>query len=105
MRPVDFTVLALCLALLGGCGDGADAGDQCSAGFAAQGSACVPIFDDCPGPAEIPVLGGGCQQVGVTQCATGFVTDDNLLSGGVQDAPISVQLEPSSAPEPALPSD
>ncbi|MFC1482480.1 right-handed parallel beta-helix repeat-containing protein [Myxococcota bacterium] len=47
----------------------------CDEGFLADGPACVPIFDDCPGPAEIPVLGGGCQPVGVTECAPGFETD------------------------------
>ncbi|MFH2010012.1 MAG: right-handed parallel beta-helix repeat-containing protein [bacterium] len=48
----------------------------CPAGYEQSGPACIPIFDDCPGPAEIPVLGGGCQAVGVTACATGLFEPD-----------------------------
>ncbi|MFH2008530.1 MAG: right-handed parallel beta-helix repeat-containing protein [bacterium] len=67
-----------------GCGDddGGDNGNNgntngaCPAGHDPQGPACVPIFDSCPGPAAIPVLGGGCRAVGVTACATGFASDD-----------------------------
>lgn len=64
-----------------GCGDdGGTNGNQnnnqpCPQGHEPHGRACVPVFDECPGPAEIAVLGGGCQPVGVTQCATGFVSD------------------------------
>ncbi|MFH2006556.1 MAG: right-handed parallel beta-helix repeat-containing protein [bacterium] len=48
----------------------------CPVGYEALGSACVPIFDDCPGAAERSVLGGGCRAVGVTACATGLFTAD-----------------------------
>jgi len=34
-------------------------------------TACLPIFDDCPAPDEIPLLGGGCVGVGVPRCAEG----------------------------------
>jgi hypothetical protein len=52
-----------------------DAVAACPEGHRADGPACVPIFDDCPGAAERPVLGGGCAPVGVTTCATGFTSD------------------------------
>ena len=64
-----------------GCGDdGGTNGNQnnnqpCPQGHEPHGRACVPVFDECPGPAEIAVLGGGCRPVGVTQCATGFASD------------------------------
>lgn len=66
------------LLLVAGCGDDDGTGpipDPCPAGTEADGPACVPIFDDCTGPAEIPILGGGCQTIGVTGCATGFAPD------------------------------
>lgn len=50
----------------------------CPEGHRAEGPACVPIFDDpasCPGPNEMPALGGGCRPVGVLHCAEGFVAD------------------------------
>ena len=53
-------------------------GSQCPEGYRAEGPACVPIFDnpeDCPGPNEMPKLGGGCRPVGVLECADGFVKD------------------------------
>ncbi|MFH2008488.1 MAG: right-handed parallel beta-helix repeat-containing protein [bacterium] len=80
---------ALALALgsaLGGCGDD-DSGDLnntlnnnntvegCPAGHSEVGPACVPVFDVCTAPNEKAVLGGGCEAVGVTQCATGFAPD------------------------------
>ncbi|MFC1482265.1 hypothetical protein ACFL51_00510 [Myxococcota bacterium] len=74
MRPH----ILLTIVLLPACGDSSpDSNDnaQCEEGFRPEGPACVPIFDDCPGPAEIPVLGGGCQPVGVTECASGFESD------------------------------
>ncbi|MFC1482530.1 hypothetical protein ACFL51_01860 [Myxococcota bacterium] len=69
--------LVLVVLLWVACGDSTGSNDnaQCEEGFRPEGPACVPIFDDCPGPAEIPVLGGGCQPVGVTECATGFESD------------------------------
>ncbi|MFC1482269.1 hypothetical protein ACFL51_00530 [Myxococcota bacterium] len=69
--------LVTCLFVLPACGDSSsnDNNSQCEEGFRPEGPACVPIFDDCPGPAEIPVLGGGCQPVGVTECASGFESD------------------------------
>ncbi|MFC1482267.1 right-handed parallel beta-helix repeat-containing protein [Myxococcota bacterium] len=76
MRPL--TILTFLSFLLPACGDSSpDDNDnaQCEEGFRAEGPACVPIFDECPGPAEIPVLGGGCQPVGVTECASGFESD------------------------------
>ncbi|MFC1482268.1 DUF1565 domain-containing protein [Myxococcota bacterium] len=72
------TALALLLPAVAACGDSSpDSNDnaQCEEGFRPEGPACIPIFDDCPGPAEIPVLGGGCQPVGVTECASGFESD------------------------------
>ncbi|MFH2005403.1 MAG: right-handed parallel beta-helix repeat-containing protein [bacterium] len=63
-----------------GCGSGGGDTNQnntnCPAGFEAVGPACAPLFDDCSGPAEIAVLGGGCQPVGVTECTTGLFTSD-----------------------------
>ncbi|MFH2005020.1 MAG: hypothetical protein ABI333_00405 [bacterium] len=63
---------------LGACG--ASGGHQnyapCQEGYEPSGPACIPIFEDCPGPAEVPVLGGGCQAVGVTSCATGLLESD-----------------------------
>ncbi len=53
---------------------------QCPEGYRAEGPACVPIFDnpeDCPGPNEMPKLGGGCRPVGVLECADGFVKDSD----------------------------
>ncbi len=55
-------------------------GSQCAEGYRAEGPACVPIFDnpeDCPGPNEMPKLGGGCRPVGVLECAEGFVRDSD----------------------------
>jgi hypothetical protein len=72
------------LLLTAGCGDNGPAANQntnqpqCVEGYRADGPACVPIFDDpdsCGAPNEMPVLGGGCRAVGVTQCATGFLSD------------------------------
>ncbi|MFH2010787.1 MAG: right-handed parallel beta-helix repeat-containing protein [bacterium] len=61
------------------CGDSSGNDNQnnaaCGEGYEAQWPACVPIFDDCSGPAEISVLGGGCKAVGVMQCAAGFDSD------------------------------
>ncbi|MFH2005902.1 MAG: DUF1565 domain-containing protein [bacterium] len=68
-----------CLLLLGACGDSGGSENntsQCPDGYEQSGPACIPIFDDCPGAAEIPVLGGGCQAVGVTTCATGLFESD-----------------------------
>ncbi|MFH2009930.1 MAG: right-handed parallel beta-helix repeat-containing protein [bacterium] len=61
-----------------GCGDGSGGQNSsaCPEGFESQGPACVPIFDNCPGPAELAVLGGGCRAVGVTACATGLFEPD-----------------------------
>jgi hypothetical protein len=76
-----FVAIFACAALLSGCGgDGGTNGNQnnnnaCPNGHEREGPACAPVFDECPGPAEIALLGGGCQQVGVTQCATGFASD------------------------------
>ncbi|MFH2009883.1 MAG: right-handed parallel beta-helix repeat-containing protein [bacterium] len=72
-------VIVACGLLLGACGDSGD--DQnnnsgCPEGLELSGPACVPIFDDCPGSAEISVLGGGCQQVGVVACAPGLFVSD-----------------------------
>ncbi|MFH2005917.1 MAG: DUF1565 domain-containing protein [bacterium] len=69
-------LVTLLLLLFGGCGDADQNGSECPEGFERRGSACVPIFDDCPGPSEIPVLGGGCRAVGVTACATGLFEPD-----------------------------
>ncbi|MFC1482343.1 hypothetical protein ACFL51_00905, partial [Myxococcota bacterium] len=44
-------------------------------GFRPHTSGCVPVFDECPATTEIPILGGGCRQVGVTECASGFDSD------------------------------
>ncbi|MFC1482481.1 right-handed parallel beta-helix repeat-containing protein [Myxococcota bacterium] len=67
-----------CIALiLPACGDD-DSGSNnntCGEGFLYEAGRCVPIFDACSGSAEIPVLGGGCQPVGVTECASGFESD------------------------------
>jgi hypothetical protein len=71
-------IATLCLTLLSGCGDdgpGNQNNNACPEQHEPVGPACAPVFDDCPGPAEIAVLGGGCRPVGVTQCATGFVSD------------------------------
>ncbi|MFH2008952.1 MAG: right-handed parallel beta-helix repeat-containing protein, partial [bacterium] len=80
-----FGLVAL-LAALTACGDSGGNDNQntsqCPAGHEPSGPACVPIFDDCPGAAEIPVLGGGCQQVGVTACATGLFESDG--AGGCE---------------------
>ncbi|MFH2005402.1 MAG: right-handed parallel beta-helix repeat-containing protein [bacterium] len=54
----------------------------------------MPIFDNCPDPTEISVFGGGCQQVGVTACATGLFSSDG--EGGCE--PI---LPPGPTPCPA----
>ncbi len=65
-----------------GCRTGNDdeKNDLCPEGYRAEGSACIPIFDDpedCPGPNEMPALGGGCRPVGVLECAEGFVKDSD----------------------------
>ncbi|MFC1482266.1 hypothetical protein ACFL51_00515 [Myxococcota bacterium] len=76
MRPL--AALTILFLLLPACGDSSSNDNntsQCEEGFRPEGPACVPIFDDCPGLAEIPVLGGGCQPVGVTECASGFESD------------------------------
>lgn len=49
--------------------------NRCSPGFESQGPACVPVFDDCPAPNEIPTAGGGCMQVGVPVCSVAFEPD------------------------------
>lgn len=43
----------------------------CPEGTVLNITACLPVFDDCPAPDEIPVLGGGCVGVGVPRCAEG----------------------------------
>lgn len=48
---------------------------SCPEGYERQGPACTPVFDVCPGAAEVPMLGGGCQPIGVLSCATGFTSD------------------------------
>ncbi|MFH2008283.1 MAG: right-handed parallel beta-helix repeat-containing protein [bacterium] len=69
-------VACLVMGVLGAaCGDSVGQQD-CPDGFERRGAACVPIFDTCPGPAEIPLQGGGCQAVGVTTCATGLFVSD-----------------------------
>ncbi|MFH2005632.1 MAG: right-handed parallel beta-helix repeat-containing protein [bacterium] len=79
-----------CLALVVGlaaCGDDDATGGNnnvnengnaaaCPVGHDEVGPACVPQFDTCPGDNEIPQLGGGCLEIGITQCATGFASDD-----------------------------
>ncbi|MFC1482614.1 hypothetical protein ACFL51_02290, partial [Myxococcota bacterium] len=76
MRPLlILTSLALLLPACGDSSSNSNNNAQCEDGFRPEGPACVPIFDDCPGAAEIPVLGGGCQPVGVTECASGFESD------------------------------
>ncbi|MFH2009461.1 MAG: right-handed parallel beta-helix repeat-containing protein [bacterium] len=74
-RRSDLVVSLLLLETLstGACGDDQAA---CPRGFERQGASCVPIFDDCAGPAEISVRGGGCSSVGVTYCATGLFEPD-----------------------------
>ncbi|MFC1482176.1 right-handed parallel beta-helix repeat-containing protein [Myxococcota bacterium] len=62
----------------------------CPEGTQLSETACVPIFDDCSGETERPVLGGGCETVGVTQCAPGFVATG---SGGCEPT-----LPPSACP-------
>ena len=66
----------LALALLAGCSEPADnASDagppKCVEGQATTGQACVPAFDDCK-EGELPLLGGGCKRIGVTECAGGW---------------------------------
>ncbi|MFH2009891.1 MAG: right-handed parallel beta-helix repeat-containing protein [bacterium] len=77
---VALTQMGACLTiLLTACGDdgvGDGNNSACAEGHRQQGAACVPIFDDCPGANEIPVLGGGCHEVGVTYCATGLLDPD-----------------------------
>ncbi|MFH2005497.1 MAG: DUF1565 domain-containing protein [bacterium] len=73
-------------------GDGNHNVAPCPAGFVAEGPACVPRFDGCDGPAELALLGGGCRQVGVTECATGFESDgeggcEPLLPPGTEPCP------------------
>ncbi|MFH2008619.1 MAG: right-handed parallel beta-helix repeat-containing protein [bacterium] len=78
MRRTAWLCGAVCL-LSFGCGDsGGDTNvnSACAEGYQSDGPACVPIFDSCPGAAEIPVLGGGCLAVGVTACATGLFESD-----------------------------
>jgi hypothetical protein len=43
----------------------------CPEGTEAHGEACVPLWDDCEAPDEVPVLGGGCLPVGVERCGLG----------------------------------
>ncbi|MFH2005404.1 MAG: right-handed parallel beta-helix repeat-containing protein [bacterium] len=90
-------VAVACWSLCGWMSCGDDAGqDSCPEGFEVVGSSCAPIFDDCTGPAEISVLGGGCQQVGVTTCATDLFKSDG--EGGCE--PI---LPPGPGPDPCPP--
>ncbi|MFH2008624.1 MAG: right-handed parallel beta-helix repeat-containing protein [bacterium] len=71
------------LTACGDTGGGTNRNDaECAEGYESWGPACVPIFDDCPGATEISVLGGGCQAVGVTHCATGLFEPDG--AGGCE---------------------
>lgn len=61
-----------------GCSDSTEAGVDagpvptlCGSGLDAADPNCVLIFDTCK-EGEIPLLGGGCQRVGVTQCLGGW---------------------------------
>jgi hypothetical protein len=69
--------LLLLLGLAGpGCpGETPPTPPECPEGHEARERACVPVLDVCPGPAEVPILGGGCAPIGVTACATGFTSD------------------------------
>ncbi|MFH2006137.1 MAG: right-handed parallel beta-helix repeat-containing protein [bacterium] len=95
---------ALCAVLIvlpgPACGDDDNGGQNnsaCPAGYLAQGPACEPIFDDCQGPTERAVLGGGCETVGVTACAAGLFLPDG--EGGCR--PI-LPLGPGSCPAGTL---
>ncbi|MFH2007015.1 MAG: right-handed parallel beta-helix repeat-containing protein [bacterium] len=72
-------LLGVCDGACGGGGGGTDTNQNnsaCAEGYEQSGAACIPLFDDCPGSAEIAVLGGGCRVVGVTTCATGLFEPD-----------------------------
>ncbi|MFH2008621.1 MAG: right-handed parallel beta-helix repeat-containing protein [bacterium] len=69
-------LMMICAVLLAGCGGDDSSGGDCPEGTQRQGSACLPLLNSCPEPAEIPVLGGGCRQIGVTACATGLFESD-----------------------------
>ncbi|MFH2007525.1 MAG: right-handed parallel beta-helix repeat-containing protein [bacterium] len=70
-----FTTLLLSFVACSGSETHSGNNSPCAEGYRSEEQACLPIFDDCPAPNEIPVRGGGCLQVGVTQCATGFESD------------------------------
>lgn len=54
---------------------------DCPEGTLAREEACVPSWDQCPLPDEIPLAGGGCRAIGVERCdigggcGAGFVGD------------------------------
>jgi hypothetical protein len=77
MKPA--LALLLTATLWIGCSDDDGGGNlntlDCPEGHLPRGAACLPSFDDCPGPAEVARLGGVCQAVGVTACASGFASD------------------------------
>lgn len=55
----------------------------CPEGTELNITACLPIFDDCPAPDEIPVIGGGCVGVGVPRCAEGPGCSPGFTDDGV----------------------
>jgi len=66
MRRIPF--VAAGLLLLCACRDDSSGNHNnvvCPTGFESRDEACVPVFDNCTGPAEISELGGGCRAVGV----------------------------------------
>ena len=65
------------MVLSSGCADTAETApdggtpNNCAPGLKPMGPACVPIFDECQDD-EVPMLGGGCKQVGVKECLDGW---------------------------------
>ncbi len=55
----------------------------CPEGTVLNITACLPVFDDCPAPDEIPVIGGGCVGVGVPNCAEGPGCATDFADDGV----------------------
>lgn len=95
MRPTALvTAAGLCLLSVGliACANKSGGGGNhnqnsnlgpCPEGTVLNITACLPVFDDCPAPDEIPLLGGGCVAVGVPRCAEGPGCSEGFDDDGV----------------------